>query len=252
MDFSPIYQKTLNELRAQHAAAADLMERQKYRLFYTDPRVTLTPGPIYFCGLKPYGKADTNYGTRPVEEQPARFAAYLDEPIAASDFAKRTVRLLSALQRTMDRPVAPRDVFCTNWFFYRAPDTAALRRYGLERIAHPEWHADWLRVVRPRVIVCAGNGPVSAFRGMCRLHGLGEADEDQLPIGRSARLKYAWTQQQEDTRLDGQRLILGLPHLSRYDLDILLPSGETLLAACERLVIQYTGPYRTAATPDAV
>ena len=235
MDFSTPYQQTLAELRATDPDTAALLERQKYRLFYTDPRVTLTSGPLYFCGLKPYGHADRTYPMVPLEDRPARFAAYLDEPIAASDFAKRTVRLLTSLQSTLNVEPDARDVFCTNWFFYRAPDTAALKNYGLSRIAHPNIHADWLRVVRPRVIVCAGNGPISAFRGMCQLHGLSSADEDQLPIARSARLKYAWTDEFEGEALGSRRMILGLPHLSRYDLDMLLPDGETLLEACLRL-----------------
>ena len=245
MDFSSRYQATLAALRPADAAAAALLERQKYRIFYTDPRVTLTPGPLYFCGLKPYGHAGRSYNVVSPHERPPRHAAYLDESIAGSDFARRAVRLLESLQATMGLTPGARDVFCTNWFFYRAPDTKALQAYGLERIAHPDLHADFLRVVLPRVVVCVGNGPVSAFRGMCRLHGLGEADEDQLPVARSARLKYAWTDRFEGAQLEGQRLILGLPHLSRYDLDLLLPSGETLLAACERLVIDFTGPYIT-------
>ena len=245
MDFAPTYTRTLQRLRRDDPETAARMARQKYRLFYTDPRVTLAPGPLYFCGLKPYGRAGQTYPADVPAARPARYAAYLDEPIAESDFAKRTVRLLTSLQEHMGLPPSARDVFCTNWYFYRAPDTKELQRYGLEHIDTPELHADFLRVVMPRVVVCVGNGPISAFRGVCRLHGLTEADEDQLPIARSARLKYAWTDTFEEQALEaGQRLILGLPHLSRYDLDLLLPSGETLLEASVRLVTDFTGPYR--------
>ena len=248
MDFSTTYAATLAALRAENPAAADLMAQQKYRIFYTDPRATLVPGPLYFCGLKPYGRAGTMYPVEDASQHPARHAAYLDEDIARSDFAKRAVRLLTTLQQYMGEVPDPRAVFCTNWFFYRAPDTVALKSYGLPRIATPDIHTDFLRLVRPRVVVCVGNGPVSAFRGMCRLHGLGEADEDQLPIARSARLKYAWTDSFAGEKLaQGQRLLLGLPHLSRYDLDLLLPSGETLLQASVRLVTDFTGPYRIIA-----
>jgi len=64
-----------------------------------------------------------------------------------------------------------------------------------------------LQIYSPRLVLCAGNGPVSSYAGMLRLHRTTTELETNY-LGNS-RLRAATA---------GERVIVGVPHLSRYEI----------------------------------
>ena len=197
------YLNYLRELGRSDPARAREVARLKYDLFLSDP-ASARPGGVYFCGLKPYGAPRRSYDF-PAPPPPG-YLAYRDggAPATFSARARHVIRL--ALDATLGPATPPEAALCTNWYFQRAADTAQLRRFGLDRLDASDLHRRLLGEYRPRLILCVGNGPVSAYAGMLALFAT-ETTTNEVYAG-TARLKRAAP--------PGGPLIVGLPHLSRY------------------------------------
>ncbi len=190
-----------NKINRNPGCAAELT-RLSYQIFLSDPQAARRRG-VYFCGLKPYGNRMTVYA--PPVDLPPNFSTYRDAPQSSRFYptARRVIR--KALNSTLG-PEAPFEAaLCTNWFFARAADSKQLKDLGWELADFAEYHKVLLDFFRPRLIVCAGNGAFSPYRGMCDLLDL--ATTKELPGEGKTRIKIA----------DGADFrVVGFPHFSRF------------------------------------
>ena len=188
----------------------------KYEVFLSAPQ-SAVPGGLYFCGLKPYGAPGRTYGFP--EPLPAGFTTYRDRPRASPFYARAREVLRLGLDHTLGATADLSAALCTNWFFYRAADTAQLKRFGLERMDCSTFHRHFLSHLRPRLIFCIGNGAVSSYAGMCQLFGVQTVREERY-LG-TAKLKEARGMLSGGAGAGGQggeqdTRIIGIPHLSRF------------------------------------
>lgn len=186
---------------------ATLLARLRYQLFYSDPTAARSGG-VYFCGLKPYGRLSRTY--RDPEPLPQGHVVYRDEK--GGHFYRRAVAIIRrALDVSLGAEAPLAAALCTNWFFYRAEDTAMLKSFGLARIDCSVYHQRMVEALRPRIILCAGNGPVSSYAGFLQLYGL-ETMRTEDYLGRS-KLRESLVRLPQ---LDYPTRIVGLPHLSNW------------------------------------
>ena len=185
--------------------------------FASDPALTLRPGPLYVCSLKPYGAPGRAYPNG-WDERPTRpgYHRWYDSASATGNFVREADALLRAVIAAMRLPDPdPRHVFNTYAYPWRCEDSRGLKALGLERASIDDLHRRWLSIVRPRLVLCIGNGPApSAFVTMSSVVGL--SPKHVTTLAAAPRIKVRWGE------VDGVRVI-GVPHLSRVRADTLLP-----------------------------
>ena len=222
-DFDRHFRETLLLLHTQQPQVAQKMAAYKYELAYTAAATLSQPCPVYMVGLKPFAAIGQEYPD-PVPH-PAGYHAYIDLAWQ-SPYPRRAIRLLEWAQRRFSAIDSVRDIPVSNWYFYRAEDSRQLRKYGLPLIDCSRHHARILASVQPRVVICVGNSKsLSAFAGMCKLHGSDISQAVLTPYRERTQLKYLTTD---------ERLIVGLPHLSRYDVT------EEMLTWLEDCISKYS------------
>ncbi len=195
------------QLMQTDAEAAQLLRAQSFQVYLSDP-ASVERGGVYFCGLKPYGRAGAVHS--PPSGLPKGYTTYRDQA-SRSPFYPRAVKLIRrALDLTLGDSAVLEAALCTNWYFQRAADTKQLKHFGLERLSMADIHRELLDLYSPKAIVCIGNGPVSAYAGMLKLLGRNTTDEVNY-IGNS----YLRASRANE----GEAVLLGFPHLSRYPVE---------------------------------
>lgn len=212
-DFHSEYERTLRELEqlGRTTEAAEL-RRLGYQVFLSDPHAALPRG-VYFCGLKPYGSPGKSYPAG--VELPPGYSGYRDGTARYPFYARARMVIRRALDSIFEEDIPLEAALCTNWFFYRAADTAQLKRFGLEQIDCSDHHRAFVEELSPRLIVCAGNGAISSYAGFTKLFDL--ETTRTVPVGGNIKVKIATS---NDFR------IIGFPHFSRY------PVSEEILHQC--------------------
>lgn len=190
-------------------------------------RSTLVRGNLYVMGLNPGGRtegAGAENGTigESLRNTPEVWSSYADE--AYGQGGKPS--LLQTRIRTVFEALGadPRQTFATNAVFTRSRNAAELA--DANDGAWDLWwkhcwpvHQLFLHVVRPRVIVCLGNGPGSAFE-MLRFTGPSNGRSPTSVWPPSQDETSASGRLREDVALDlgdyGRHpcMVLGLPHPS--------------------------------------
>lgn len=201
------YTNRLQELSRRDTLLGERMAAYKFQLFLSWPRRLTSPIELYVCGLKPYARAGHTYEFPP-SELPEGYHAYLDESWS-TPYVPRALQLIEIIQQHLGvASPDPRRSLVSNWFFQRAEDARQLRRFGLTLSDGLPWHRQIIDAFRPKMILCIGNGATfSSFAGMCQLHGVFVDAANTTPYIERSRLKYMRT---------ADRLIVGVPHLSRY------------------------------------
>ena len=209
-DYHTFYEAYLAALRSSAPVLAQRIADYKYQLLLSNPDPASIRGGLYVCGLKPYARRGQVYAFPDAELSP-NYQAYLDEQWR-TPYVARALQLIRFVQtELLQQPDDPRRVLLTNWFFQRAEDAAQLRQIGLKTAHGIPYHRQLLDYYQPKIVLCVGNGKAqSAYAGMVELHGAkGRKLYDDPYLDRS-RLKALRT---------AERLIVGVPHLSRYGVD---------------------------------
>lgn len=209
-----------------------------YSIFYSNPRSTLCDGPLYYLGLNPGGDAAEQGWKRETlkdwDEKAMSYSAYLPECDKWKDgddpapLQERTRKLLECLQDHFGSRRDITTVFSTNAFFFRTRDTHTLSRFGIRVCDHREpdklclccgfwsFHKEWLKIVRPKVVVCNGNAEgLSAYAFIrSRFPGSVEEAKPRRIYGRfyfkSFRIIRPFWNEDEPV------VVLGVPHMSRF------------------------------------
>ena len=193
--------------------------------FASDPEETLRPGRLYVCSLKPYGAPGHAYpnGWEERKTNPG-YHCWYDSPSATGNFVREADTLLRLTLATMGMAdTAPREVFNTYAYPWRAEDSKQLKAYGLERINIEDLHRRWLDIVNPEVVLCIGNGPApSAFVTLCGTVGLSPKHVTVVTPGPRLKVRYG--------RVEGGPQVIGVPHLSRVRAAQVWGAVEEILA----------------------
>ena len=142
-----------------------------------------------------------------------------DLPALYAELAARFGERLPRLPPEERTAADPRGVINTYATCWRAEDAARLRRFGAEAIDCADLHARWLAVVRPRVVLCIGNGPwPSAWTTMQAVFRLTEDDLRARRVAPRTFLRWSdvsaeFASEALGTEL-GRVLVLAVPHLS--------------------------------------
>ncbi|MBB4079360.1 hypothetical protein GGR28_001980 [Lewinella aquimaris] len=174
--------------------------------FTSAPETTLHPGELMVVSMKPYGAADQSYrcGWDERADRPDLHRWY-DGERSTGNFVREADALLALLIDGMTLHLRPRQIFSTYAYFSRARDAAELKRFGLELLDCSAFHRKFLQIIRPRVVLCIGNGPLpSAFALYRSLYGPEHVEE--VRCAPRVLLRHFTTS-------DGV-LVLGVPHLS--------------------------------------
>ena len=204
-------------LKQEKADVAEDLRRQSFQIYLSDPN-SVRKGGLYFCGLKPYGARGKQY---PAPRALATgFSTYRDAATGSPFYPRARKVIRHTLNRVIDEDAPLEAALCTNWFFQRAADTAQLKEFGLTGLDVSDVHRSLLDRYQPRVILCVGNGPVSAYRGFLDLLGLTTTDEE----------RYLGNSYLRGSTQTGEPTVIGLPHLSRF------PVNEQALDFVDRLL----------------
>ncbi|NJC26329.1 hypothetical protein [Neolewinella antarctica] len=210
-----------DNLSLKQLTVATNLRRQSFQIYLSDPASAVQRG-VYFCGLKPYGAVGRSYPAP--EKLSAGFNTYRDASTSSPFYSRARKLIRHTLDLTLGEMAPLEAAFCTNWFFQRAADTAQLKRFGLDALDVSKFHEQFLQRYRPKIILCIGNGPVSAYAGMLKLLDL-KTETTEPYLGRS----YLRASTKK-----GEAVIIGLPHLSRYSVE---PAALDFINRCYRALV---------------
>jgi len=211
-------------------------------VFYSG-RSTLKQGDFYLMGLNPGGNPDKihvsiNESLKQWKgEKDPNWSAYIDENWVSDEEddkdkkgnARHQVRVRDFCERLLRKDV--RTIFSANALFVRTSKEAHLRNKRPEdyRLLHDDsWkvHQRVLSIVRPKIVVCLGNGPNSSFAKLREwLNVLPQDVKDpHFPNPKRGRNFYIrWFDKptkpesgQETNSFDFR--VVGVPHPSWFDL----------------------------------
>ena len=211
-------------LDALDPAARAAMARYRMAPFASDPEVSLTRGPLYVASMKPYALPGREYpfGWDERVERPG-LHRWLDGPPGGGNFRREAVALVRFVLDVLGSRSTVREVFNTYATFFRAENAAQLKGWGLDRIDCSAFHRELLGIVRPRVVLCIGNGAApSAFALLQAIAAPRHTQRREV----ATRTYVKWFREP----LPGggsPSLVLGVPHLS-YTRAALLEAGVGL------------------------
>lgn len=212
-----------DSLKKTNSGLADTVKRSKFSIFYTNPFHTLKEGEIYYIGLNPGGNSDNVVFEEDTlsffrEKDNSFHCAYLDEvwnsPIkGGSPLQYRTKNLLEMIQSKVEGKQNIRDIFSTNINFFRSIDYNQLKQFDMLDSCLT-YHKDFFYIVKPKIIVCNGNGENNSAYSVLREFFWIFTDE-QKSFRRGYAIKWFRT---ENTSWNKNITVIGVPHMSRYAL----------------------------------
>lgn len=180
---------------------------------------TLRRGTLYLMGLNPGGdpidiRETIGEDIKKLTNRPSNWSAYTDEPWGADSGERPHQKRVVEICRLLGQDV--REVFATNAIFVRTPDAAALKnRYNELKDRCFKVHQYFLSIVRPKTIICLGNGSFSSFSilkewlNVREHHNYGRSFRDGKWFDSTIRLEHL-------PYLQFRCRIIGLPHPSRF------------------------------------
>jgi hypothetical protein len=168
---------------------------------------TLERGDIYLLGHNPGGDAaNPRLPTvrSSLEELPSKcINSYLDTLWSGRDaLQRRVIWLLAGLG------FHPTNVTASNLIFMRSRDAAGSQFGQFAELCWPV-HEQSLQIVQPRIVVVYGNSSNSPFSFLIQKYGVTRTEA--FPSGHGDWLCRRF-------EVPGRFLVVGLPHLSRYDI----------------------------------
>ena len=223
------FQVIVKRLEETSSTLAGDLKKCKYSVFYTNPLKTLRAGDLYFLGLNPGGDSSKEYDDESSpgyseEEKRKNWCEYTDaiwqENGKKTNLQRRVPEVLGFILGELDEKQVIKDVFSTNMYFFRSPKGGVLESYG-EGGDCLKYHKTFLEIVKPKIIICCGNGEdLSAYSILRR-----RAVEENLCIAISSEEKkrtynkvffLKWFFLAETSWGRSKTLVLGIPHLSRF------------------------------------
>jgi RimJ/RimL family protein N-acetyltransferase len=192
---------------------------------------SLRPGPLYLMGLNPGGDPAkiTQTVRQSIEALQENHCAYTDECWipehrgcrGKSTHQRRVLELIRKFDPHLRR--YPERVFATNAIFLRSTNTQELKKMKLDDLWGKCWpvHQLFLSIVRPKLILCLGNGnglsPFSLLR-----ERFSEKSEVCCPSGfRHGKSFFGRVQVNHREGLDCRKwldcMVVGVPHPSHYE-----------------------------------
>jgi len=177
---------------------------------------TLTIGNYYILGLNPGGLPESGESIESnIDNLPNYFEnSYLDEKWDTEkknyEIGKHPIqRGLSSLFNYLDYDL--RKICSSNLIFYRSRNDREINLWEDGKLCWPV-HEKILNSVNPKIIITIGNGPKSAFRFLCYKNNISFQNVKKFKSNHKGySIKYF------SININGvEKLILGLPHLSRY------------------------------------
>ena len=206
------YENHLRSVAAKDEALAQQLRDYKFRIFFSNPPLAVARNGLLVCGLKPYARTGQVYSFPP-PTLPENYNAYLDETWS-TPYVRRVLRLIEMIQTISPGIADPRRAVITQWFYQRAEDARQLKKFGLKLPDQLTFQQQVINYYQPKILLCIGNGnDYSAFAGMVALHNATVAAATTTPYLERSQLKYLRTP---------ERLIIGVPHLSRYPVNATL------------------------------
>ena len=229
-------------LKQVNPMVAEQLSKCKYSIYYTNPINALRPGNIYFLGLNPGGTPE-NENTFKIQDS----STFDGENQCAFDeewrhknrkfskkeapLQKRVRELLTFLLKELHEEPNIRKVFATNLYFFRSADKKMLINYGIKNCDCWEYHKEFLNIVKPRIIVCNGNDEkFSAFSSLKGKFSVTEIGCE--PWYKGFSLKWFFIDK-PFWKPDRKTLVLGIPHMSRYD-----PHNKRVMRNGENLMFE--------------
>lgn len=205
--YHSFYRAHLQRIATTAPAIEQRLLDYKFQIFLSNPELAYVKNGLLVCGLKPYATAGTTYDF-PLQRLPQNYHAYLDETWR-TPYVKRALQLIELVQKDVLKTTPnPQHSLVVNWFFQRAEDAKQLKSMQLRLSDQVPFHQQILDFYQPKILLCIGNGNAfSAFAGMAKLHGLDIKSADTVDYLERSKLKLLRTK---------DRLIIGVPHLSRY------------------------------------
>lgn len=209
------------------AVASKLLDsRSKCSVFYTNPFKTLKKGNIYFLGgINPGGEAKEGKNF-PLENlsywnsKSFNYCAYCESwgnrPKGEHPLQKRVKEVFAGLKYDL------KNILCLNMFFFRTPNTAQLQKIQKKwkewdnyRKFCWEYHEQFLKIVKPKLIICNGNGKYnSAFSEFKKHFNPPKMDDYKIYNGKTLYLR--WFSLDVSEWGEEKVFVIGIPHMSRF------------------------------------
>lgn len=111
-----------------------------------------------------------------------------------------------------------RSAFATNTYFFRTPSAQELQLYPAELVDCWKYHKEFLRIVKPELVICVGNderfSAYSKLKGSVTGEGAVTRQLGDRALGDSRKCVRAFGFEDEWTSIGGAVLAVGIPHLS--------------------------------------
>jgi len=204
--------------------------RKSGDIFYSG-RSTLMKGDFYLMGLNPGGDpAETNVvieeSLKKWQARQSDWSEYLDESWKAKGKAPHQMRVHDFCEKLLRQDV--RTIFSANILFVRTSKGGDLPRKGSEEYETLltdclKVHRRLLSIVRPKIIVCLGNGPDSAFSKLKDWFKVLPKDVKDLDFqnpNRKRKFYIRWFDKpiKPESGQEFDCRVVGVPHPSWFDL----------------------------------
>jgi len=237
------YENAAEKLKDEMPDVAKQLTDLKYSIFYTNPLNTLKNGPIYYLGFNPGGSIENSIYFKDYEEnlecfkkKKRNWCEFIDETwpphkeAGNAPLQRRVKSILEIILKELKIDQGISDIFCTNLYFFRSPNARKLPKHELLNCW--KYHEEFLKIIRPKIVVCNGNGKnISAYTVFRKyFDSLGKNDIKELdPL--KIYGKYSIKSFTIENSFWGipRVLVLGVPHLSRF-------SPEAKITECTQYI----------------
>ena len=183
-------------------------------IVYSDTRKTLKSGNYYFIGFNPGGKQDQKITLRDAIRKLDRDHNIYLAPYRQNISSGKLEKLQKRFQKLFEvLEIDPHSVFCTNLIFEASRNIAELENISYKFNIFWKAHLKFLEIIKPKVIICNGNGPISSYSYLkSKFENHSNSQEKDFLAGHAKwKIKYC-----EVINNKNKYILIGLPHLSYY------------------------------------
>lgn len=183
-------------------------------IIYSDTSKTLKSGNYYFIGFNPGGNQDPNITLRDAIQNLDRDHNIYLVPYRQHLTSGKLEKLQKRFQKLFEvLEIDPHSVFCTNLIFEASRNISELENIPYKFNVFWKAHLKFLEIIKPKVIICNGNGSISSYSYLkSRFKNSLNFEENDFFAGHAKwKIKYCRVVNNKD-----QYLLIGLPHLSYY------------------------------------
>lgn len=169
--FERVFSEVLKEIEKRNISGLkEKLIQRGYAMLNNDPRTTFKQNNIYFIDFNPISTPNVDYSIERENidfwnNHPLGYSRHLDEPLHKDSEFYFRINLQKLIAGITEQPIesAARNIFSTNLFFYRTSNETELREYPHELIHCWPFHEQFLKIVKPKLILCNGNGDFSTY-----------------------------------------------------------------------------------------